>query len=94
MKCHVAAFTLAIWYLVTPPALFSSQNGQEIAPMAQWRKVQTFPSEQDCNRARPGWSKLDPTSGTYRSFPPEDFYDARCVAADDPRLKQTEQRAD
>jgi hypothetical protein len=32
-------------------------------------------------------SKLDAALGPYRCLPPEQFYDAQCVAADDPRLR-------
>jgi len=32
-------------------------------------------------------SKLDAALRPYRGFLPDQFYDAQCIAADDPRLK-------
>jgi hypothetical protein len=33
-------------------------------------------------------SKLDPALSAYRGVPPEQVYEAQCVASDDPRLKE------
>jgi hypothetical protein len=38
-------------------------------------------------RRRLSRSKLDPAEGKYRGLPPEEVYDAQCVASDDPRMK-------
>jgi hypothetical protein len=46
-----------------------------------------FQSEESWDKKPAALSKLDPALGDYRGLPPEQIYDAQCVANDDPRLR-------
>jgi len=83
--CHLAAFVLLGWYLMVPPPLSHSRD--RIVPLSQWTRAHVLQSEESCEMKGTALSKLDPALGPYRRFLPEQFYDAQCVAADDPRLK-------
>jgi len=83
--CHLAAFVLMGWYLMVPPPLPHSRD--RIVPLSQWTRAHVFQSEESCEMKGTALSKLDAALGPYRGFLPEQFYDAQCVAADDPRLK-------
>lgn len=82
---HAAAFALVGWYLMTPPHL--RQKDQTIRPVSRWTVVAKFRAEKDCDAQRAKLSKVDPSLDTYRGLPPEEIYDAQCIASDDPRLK-------
>ena len=82
-----AALALVSWYLIVPPSLSKSPRATRIAALSRWTLVRAFDAEKDCDAERVESSKVDPTLGEYRGMPPEEIYDAQCVAADDPRLK-------
>ena len=84
---HAAALALAGWYLMIPPPLSHSRQDGRIEPLSRWTTTGTFESKKACDAERGHLSKLDPGAGSYRGLPPEEVYDAQCVATDDPRLK-------
>jgi hypothetical protein len=84
---HAATLVLMGWYLMLPPPLSHSPNDAQIAPLSQWTRTGAFQSEESCDLKRTAFSKLDPALGAYRGLPPEQVYEAECVASDDPRLK-------
>ena len=81
---HTAALALMGWYLMVPPPL---SHSPKVAPLSQWTRVGAFQSEEACDVKRNAFSKLDRPLGGWRGLPPEEVYDAQCVATNDPRLK-------
>jgi hypothetical protein len=81
---HAAALALVGWYLMMPSSL--SQNGQ-IAALSHWTTLSRFEAKRDCEAKRLKQTNLDPSLGAYGGLPPEEVYDAQCIATDDPRLK-------
>jgi hypothetical protein len=84
---HAAALAPMGWYLMVPPPLSHSPKNAQIVPLSRWTRAGAFQSEESCDMKRTAISKLDPALGDHRGLPPEEVYDAQCVAVDDPRLK-------
>jgi hypothetical protein len=92
---HAAALALVGWYLMVAPRdsdyLFVTS-----APVSKWVIVQSFDAAKDCEGERAGKVGLADKSGTYWYYdtkkrenvgsPADLAY--RCVATDDPRLKE------
>jgi hypothetical protein len=72
---------------MVPPPLCHSPKDAQIASLSQWTRAGAFQSAESCDLKRTAFSKLDPALGAYPGLPPEQVYDAECVASDDPRLK-------
>lgn len=86
---HVVAIALTGWYLMVPPPLSPSPQDGRIEPLSRWTTTGTFESKKACEAERVQFSKVDPGAEAYgyRGLPPEEVYDAQCVATDDARLK-------
>jgi len=82
-----AALALVSWYLIVPPSLSKAPKDKTMAALSRWTIVREFDVEKDCDSERVKSSKGDSTPGEYRGMPPEEIYDAQCIATDDPRLK-------
>jgi hypothetical protein len=82
-----AALALVGWYLIVPPSLSKAPKDKSMAALSRWTIVRAFDAEKDCDAERVKSSTVDLALGEYRGMPPEEIYDARCIAADDPRLK-------
>jgi hypothetical protein len=82
-----AVLALVSWYLIVPPSLSKSPRAKRIPALSHWTIVREFDAEKECDAERVKSSTVDPTLGEYRGMPPEEIYDAQCIAADDPRLK-------
>jgi len=85
---HAAALALAGWYLMVPPPLSYVGKDGPLKPVRSWTAVSVLATEEECEAARSRLSQLDPKLGSYRGLPPEEIYDAQCIASDDPRLKE------
>jgi len=81
---HAAALALVGFYLMIPP------EGQNQAPLQQWKAVRSFDTAQACedasSKARMVFGQLIKEFKTTPGARPEDF-NAQCVSTDDPRLK-------
>jgi hypothetical protein len=101
---HAAAFALVGWYLLMPnlvphsgvPAanIPSNKLFDLNAPLAKWRQWQAFDSAQACENERIELrDKLKINQKSAADFDVEQsgsLIFGRCIATDDPRLKQTE----
>lgn len=90
---HAAAFALVGWYLMIPPQIPNSTLVNNDVPLAQWKKVRTFPHSEGCEAAKSRAREQalahlaqiqhgragDPQRHCPRCF-------AECVKDDDPRL--------
>ena len=85
--CQAAALALVGWYLMVPPPLSNAPRDGRIAALSRWTIARAFDAEKDCRAESIKRSRSDPTLGKYRGLPPEEIYDAQCIATDDPRLK-------
>ncbi|HEY6298128.1 MAG TPA: hypothetical protein VIW95_00670 [Candidatus Binatus sp.] len=87
LRSSTAALALVSWYLIVPPSLLKAPKDKMMASLSHWTIVREFDVEKDCDSERAKSSKGDSNLGQYRGMPPEEIYDAQCVATDDPRLK-------
>lgn len=96
LLAHLAALALVGWYLMAPPLVRiptttgpSSPTPASAAPLSRWKQIGQFDRAKDCEQAlakeqaiyqgEPGFMKdPDALASTY----------ARCIASDDPRLKE------
>ena len=89
---HAAALALVGWYLMVPPP-----HSKRIrpAPLSEWSIYKTYESVDVCYYSRTGIA-----SGILQDAPPDFvarfdgrfmdiFEQAKCIASDDPRLKET-----
>jgi hypothetical protein len=77
---HAAALALVGWYLMMP----SGDHPTE-AHISHWLKVQTFDSAAECSSRR--WDILSEASANKDDFRLRTARAMRCIASDDPRLK-------
>ena len=88
--CHAAALALVGWYLMVPPRPFAEAP----PPPSQWSVYHVYDSADKCNYVR-----ANIASGVLEDAPPDfverfgntfmrTFERARCIAIDDPRLKE------
>ena len=87
---HAAAFALVGWYLLVPPHLFAATP----PPPSEWPVYEVYDSAERCEERRLA------ISGGMLEDAPADFVErfgnafmyvfeqARCIATDDPRLKE------
>ena len=80
---HAAALALVGWYLVTPPWQKGKNAVEEKldAPLSKWIQSHAFDSAAECEALREQVIKAQKDAGI--SVTAE-----RCVASDDPRLKE------
>jgi hypothetical protein len=98
---HAAALALAGWYLMLPP-WSSPSKFDDKAPLNQWEQANAYDSAAVCEKSRydtvkdllkghaPNGNLLDqktltPETADYNA---RLYAAARCIASDDPRLKE------
>jgi hypothetical protein len=98
--CHAAALALVGWYLMAPPT-YSGPNGSFVTktavPLRLWHNIGSYDQVADCEAERRAFLGLKKTesASTFAQEPLQvklsivGSWSAICVAADDPRLKET-----
>ena len=86
---HAAALALVGWYLMMPPLDQDTRDWNTAAPFSEWTTIKSFHSKKDC--------RVD-THEALEAYRIQHFRDAtptpeyegilRCVANNDPRLKE------
>jgi hypothetical protein len=87
---HAAALALVGWYLMTPPLASDRLDVERDAPLSTWKQGGAFDTAKDCEaNLSDGLKRLDHANGE-KQFPSfyHEFLYARCIAVDDPRLKE------
>ncbi|MGA9884041.1 MAG: hypothetical protein WBQ34_10010 [Candidatus Acidiferrales bacterium] len=83
---HIAALALVGWYLMVPPIV--QKNGKYqydyAAPLSKWTEEDAFDTASDCKEDRETLVKASKGWGTSAT----DTAQERCIATDDPRLKE------
>jgi NAD(P)H-flavin reductase len=83
---HAAALALVGWYLMVPPPQ-SFKNGEyREAPLVQWTHRATFDTEVECNHETSKGCHHFQNGSTIGLEGPLCW--AKCIASDDPRLKE------
>jgi hypothetical protein len=84
---HAAALALVGWYLMVPPPQDVKHGFFAFVPLSQWTHKATFDTEVHCKREiSKGCLNINQNGENMRSG---SLCRARCVASDDPRLKET-----
>ena len=75
------------WYLWLPPLRRDRRDWDTSAPFSRWTKIKAFRTQKDC---RAGTQDAVEAYRLGRSVAPTPEYEGvlRCIAADDPRLKE------
>jgi hypothetical protein len=88
---HAVALALVVWYLMLPPAhmhhgmLAFRQN----APFTRWTRGGRFDNEAACRDVIASVSKMrGPFENGQQAYVAAQTAAGRCVASDDPRLKE------
>ncbi len=82
---HIGALAGVGWYLMCPP--YSPTTGLEIsAPLSQWEQRASFDSASKCEKYLAGLRRPFKRAGKRQDEPEAHKY-AKCIATDDPRLK-------
>jgi hypothetical protein len=90
---HAAALALVGWYLMVPPLLPRLSEGEPylgflpLAPLSQWTIVD-FDSARGCIDAHARLLRDRVMKNVNDEIRIEQAYSARCIATDDPRLKE------
>ncbi len=90
---HTAAFALVGWYLIVPPNVDKPD-----APLSTWNTIKVFDTAVECRDARSKWEIdsvdiVEQNVKRYGHLQEDDKrqlaqgHAARCIATDDPRLK-------
>src|SRR5690348_3716517 len=69
------------WYLLVPP-------GSTRLPLADWLQLKAYDSAAQCQHDRHELMKLPAPPGTTRQQYRDEVRSSRCIASDDPRLKE------
>ena len=92
---HATALALVGWYLMMPPLLPRLSEGEPdffgplaLAPLYQWTKVDSFDSLRECIDAHFKLLHDRVMKNANDEIQIEQAYSARCIATDDPRLKE------
>jgi hypothetical protein len=91
---HAAALTLVGWYLMVPPYSEKPIPPTNLPPLSKWSVYRRYNAPDECRYARSAIA-----DGFLEDAPPDflqrfgnnfksTFVRARCVATDDPRLKE------
>ena len=84
---HAAALALVGWYLMAPPTGRDYPRGNVNAPLTQWTKrPTTYRDKDECEHVLDRHRRL--TNSKNRQIAVRFYKQARCVSADDPRLKE------
>jgi hypothetical protein len=100
--CHAALLAVVGWYLMVPPLAYDLPDlfSKPAEPLAEWNQVAGYDTAKECESAKAemastaiknehalGCGSTFETKNPkcYKEFTKED---ARCIASDDPRLKQ------
>ena len=101
---HAAALALVGWYLMTPPFISVGPNPRDAsldksvpdseAPLSKWQWSGSFDSVDACQREQE--KEIAEAQNRELALPVAerdrgvemDFWEARCIATDDPRLKE------
>jgi hypothetical protein len=89
---HAAALAMVAWYLLYPPWNAEKEIVDSTLALNRWYQVSTFDSSADCEARKFGI--LEEMDNRARDRSPETVaqqerlrHQARCVSADNPRLK-------
>ena len=91
---HVAALVLVGWYLMVPPLVPQLSEGKPyrgflpLAPLSQWTIFDRFDTVRECIDAHVKLLRDRVIKNVNDEIRLEQAYSARCIAADDPRLKE------
>jgi len=90
---HAAALALIGWYLMVPllPRLSEGEpylGFLPLAPLSQWTIVDSFDSARGCSDAHVRLLRDRVMKNVNDEIRIEQAYSARCIATDDPRLKE------
>jgi hypothetical protein len=94
------ALALIVWYLMLPPMTFENASGEpRVAsdePLRTWKIIGTYGSAAECHQA--AWRGLQNAKnvrqlypdwpGSYHAAVVKSWFDAVCISADDPLLKE------
>jgi hypothetical protein len=89
---HASALALVVWYLMYPPWNTAKQAIDATLPLRNWYQVSNFDSSGDCRTHRIATlTAMDEQIAGYdaekRAEAQKLWYEARCMSADDPRLR-------
>jgi hypothetical protein len=83
---HAAALALVGWYLMTPPSFPRRANEEPVrddgAPVSQWKHISSWDTAKACN------AELERLSDSPIPLIGQIGISAKCIASDDPRLKE------
>jgi hypothetical protein len=95
-----AALAMIVWYLMLPPMTYESASGEprvaSDASLRTWKIIGTYDSAAECHQA--AWRGLQNAKnirqlypdwpGRYHAAVVKSWFDAVCISADDPLLKE------
>src|ERR1700719_4424993 len=89
---HAAALALVVWYLMEPPTRGAPVEILNDAPLSQWEFEDQYDSKAECEQAIPSDKEVDEMmkqcSNGDCAVTVGRLMNGRCVASDDPRLKE------
>jgi hypothetical protein len=88
--CHAAALALVGWYLMIPPKVIEDSKGRLQVPaslLSQWSILESFDTAKEC-RAQAGKNQ-EQLLNAHVSLDEARLLFGKCLATDDPRLKET-----
>lgn len=84
---HAAAIALVGWYLMMPPTGRDYPMGNLDAPLSQWlKRPTTYRDKDECEHVLDRHRRL--TNARNKQIAVNFYKLARCISADDPRLKE------
>jgi hypothetical protein len=86
---HAAALALTGWYLLMPPIQgWKEAGGIGPPPLGVWTQDGEFDTAAECKQALEKSLKFDPLGRPLKGPPTIEMLSQRCIATDDPRLKE------
>jgi hypothetical protein len=91
---HAAALALVGWYLMIPPKLGVNSKDQiyvESAPFSRWQMSESFDTAKECQEAARALARPEQSAAEAGQRPSLESFRlvyAKCIATDDPRLKE------
>ena len=90
---HAAAFALVVWWLIIPPTRGGPPEILYHAPVSKWFFAEDYNTKADCEDrlkeiAETTQDDLDQCSNGECAVTVGRFASGRCIASDDPRLKE------
>jgi len=84
---HAAAIALVGWYLILPQTGRDYPMGNLDAPLSQWlKRPTTYRDKDECEHVLDRHRRL--TNSKNKQIAVNFYKQARCIPADDPRLKE------